>query len=248
MRHPAKRKLLHNIKADSSGMLLVESAIYLPIVLLALFAFMLATQLITQRVVLDRAVAQVTAEAAAFLSTSQRKYDVDDVFYGSAIRINTNPYHALIDNLFNAFHPFENDAAFEARVEELINNQISWTLLGSRGSELDINIEYTRHFFISGELMISARQSANFPLNLRLIGMDWDVFNFTAYSRARTGSKGNIINDVTFGFDVLRHVTGLDVGKLSGFVGDLPNRANNLLKSVPFFGDSSAASQIEGMD
>ena len=106
-----KKDLLKN----DSGMLMLEFIIYFPIVIIAFFAFLLTALMITQRVVLDRAVATTAQSAANWVSTSMPMVGSPDPFMGGEVRIRSNPFSGM----FNFFYP-SNEVEFTNRVEELV--------------------------------------------------------------------------------------------------------------------------------
>lgn len=233
------KRRMQGAKNNNSGIMMVEMAIYFPIIMLSILLFIIISLLITQRVVLDRAVSRAATDAAVFLSGHTHNFEVEDPLWGEPILINTNPYRTVFADAFTPFSPFGSQADFENAVINRAEEYAGWSVLGGFGASPYFHVEYRNHFF-SSYITVTATQQINFPLNLSLLGIDWDSFTFRTSASARALNNNSIINDITFGFDALRRITGLDISKLHNAVADLPSTIDKKMSASGMFGNGES--------
>jgi hypothetical protein len=214
---------------NKKGMLLLEFTIFFPLVIVAFFAFLLSALMITQRVVLDRAVANATNTAANWTSTSLHRVGQPNTFLGEGnITLSTNPYRGFI----NHFDP-HNRNDFEERVKELVTTQAGVTITGGLAGPVEVTVIY-RNYFVAADLTVNATQRMYFPINLSLIGINTRYIELQSTSSARVFRPLVNINDTHAVFDMIRYFTrgSADISNLSGFIGGLPDKADNWLQSI----------------
>jgi hypothetical protein len=216
---------------DESGKLIIEMAIYFPFLLMTWLIFIMGALFLTQGVVLDRAVARAATEGAAWLSNNMRIHDQPDAFYGGNIGIRTNPYVNTVATAFNPFHPVSRED-FIGKIESLVKEYASWSVTGGYAGDLEIDVQYN-NYVVAGDLIVTAKQRIRMPIVLTPApsAQGWHGIHFHTSSRARVIQHGSVINDVNFMLDGLRLV-GLDVSKLRGFIGGVPENADGWLKQL----------------
>lgn len=225
------RNSIKNSINNKRGMLLIEFIIYFPIVFVAFFGFLMTSLMITQRVVLDRAVANATAGAANWMSTSLHQVGQPDAFMGSSdpVAISTNPFRWFT---FNHFYPL-NRAAIENRIEELVVQQASLGITGGLAGEVQVEVIYN-NFAVAGDLIVNATQRINFPVNLSLIGINARYIELRSSASARVFRPVVVFNDVHGIFDMIRYFTrgAVDITSIADFVGNIPNVIDNWFVSL----------------
>ncbi|MCL1999410.1 MAG: pilus assembly protein [Turicibacter sp.] len=227
----------NRLKNDESGVAVLETTIYFPLVLLAFFGFIMASLFFTQRVVLDRAVARATTEAAAWLSGDIMRFGrftntPGDVFgQRSTVSIRTNPYVGL----FNRFDPMDR-GSFDNRIRQRVQDYAGWSVIGSFGSDIQVDVSHS-WYFIASDLHVTATQSLNFPINLSMFGLDWHDtgIQLRSSSSARIFRTGQVVDNINFAFDATRRLFSEFTGNqnvhpsaLQGFMGNLPTLVNNM--------------------
>ena len=228
---------MKNMKNDNKGMVLLEFILYFPIVVVAFFGFIISSLMITQRVVLDRAVAVTTASAANWMSTSLHRIGQPDPFKetSSPVTIRTNPYRGIIDH----FYPSSRNV-IEERIKELVVNGANLGITGGLAGNVEVTIDY-RNYFLAGDLIVTASQKVSFPINLSLIGINATYIRLESSSSARVFRPLSNINDIHFLFDFVRYISrgNLDINTASAFIGGLPNKLDDWFKSLTEgFGDA----------
>jgi len=220
------------LRKNESGMLMVEMTIYFPIIFLVWLMFIFTSLLVTQRVVLDRAVARAATQGASWLSNSIRPFDEYDPFVGGYTLIRTNPYVNTIAGFRNPFHP-SNESDFKSEIETRVRNYARGLVSGISG-EITIDIQYRNYFGIAGDLTVTAQQEMRLPINLRIIGIQMDRFTHTASATARVINHGRALNNIHFAFDLVRHMSGnsLDIRALRDFVADAPENASDWIRDL----------------
>lgn len=216
---------MKDFKNNNSGMILLEFILYFPIVLIAFFAFILSSLMITQRVVLDRAVALTTASAANWMSTSLYRIGQPHPFLGTTTpaTIRTNPYRGTI----NHFYP-STRAEVEERIKELVNHGANLGITGGLAGEVEIYVRY-RNYLVAGDLTVTATQKIRFPINLSLIGITNTHIELNSSSSARIFRPLVNINDLHAVFDITRYFTrgAVDISGVSDFIGGIPTAVDN---------------------
>ncbi|MCL1935756.1 MAG: hypothetical protein FWF57_05210 [Defluviitaleaceae bacterium] len=225
---------IRELKQEQKGILVVEMAIYFPIIILIWLMFLVSSLIITQRVVLDGAVARATIQGASWLNNSSRIFDEIDPFVGDYTYINTNPYVNFISGLGNPFYP-ATEASFKAEVENRVRQYARVGIVGGLGGVIDIEINYIKNFIVGDLLTVNATQSLRMPINLSFIGITSNVFEHRASSTARILNQGANLSNLHLGFDLIRHYSGdrLDIRNLRTTIRDFPSKIPEyLLKLV----------------
>jgi len=215
------------MKRDESGMLLLEFTIYFPILLLTWFFFIIASLAITQRVVLDRAVSLAATEGAAWMSNDIHSFRANDFILGGPVQIRTNPYTNTFASLTNPFTPATPDQ-FRTAMENRVRTYAGWSLASTRAvglMTLYVNVHYDSNL-VGGDLIVTARQRVNIPIDFSLLGFNRRYMEFNASARARVFNHGQLINNVNFIFDALRHIGVGDISGIQARVSGFPQAAN----------------------
>ena len=219
---------------SESGILVVESAFYLPLLLLAYFGFLVMALYVTQRVVLDSSVSRTALEASAYLSDEAKNGAVSKD--GKSANVNRfsekkesiiiDPYRRLI-GVFKPTYGSLGEAAFKSQVQAKVREYAGFTmLLGNAGrNPITVTTKYKNYAFF-GELTIDAEQSFILPIRLSMFGYG-DSLAFKATSKTMVLKPASLINDVDLVFDVLRFF-GADVRKVQDLVSGLPGKIKSL--------------------
>lgn len=214
---------------DESGIVVVEAAFWLPILILAYFSFIVLSLYVTQRVVLDRAVERTCLEASAWLSDIH-KTDTPGEFSGTVDSFSVDPYRNLVGGLINEYHPMSK-SAFDARIKEKVKQNAGWSLVGGRKgvSPIDVSWEY-KYYLIFGELTVSAKQKFIMPISFWFADAP-DSWTFYSEAKSMVFDTDSLINDVDFVLEVVKKASGgvLDIDKVRDFVGNLPDKLNDSL-------------------
>ncbi|MCL2016328.1 MAG: pilus assembly protein [Defluviitaleaceae bacterium] len=211
------------LKRDENGFALVEMAIYFPLILLAFLGFIFGSMFLTQRVLLDRAVARATTEAAAWLSGDIMRFgrfsdtpDTPNFGQQQAVSIRTNPYVGL----FNRFYPMDVDS-FDTRIQELV---LEYARLAV-GGNIQVDVEHNWYFMVS-DIHVTATQTLVLPINLNMIDVDWQGIQLRSSSTARVFRTGQVVNNINFGFDAIRR--NMHPPDLQSLMEDLPGTISNI--------------------
>lgn len=217
-----------NLDREESGIIIVEAAIWFPMLLLAYLAFIVVSLYITQRIVLDRAVSQACLEATDWLSDTLKKYDEVSDFSGTKSSIRVNPYWNTIVEVTNPYSPM-NESSFKDKVKERVNKYAKWSFIGRRKGvdQLNVDVRYDFHW-VYGELVVNANQTVKLPLNLSLLGINskWNKWEFRSTAKGMVFHTASLMNDVDFIFDAVRVFSGnkVDIKKARDFIGSLPDK------------------------
>jgi len=222
--------LRQNIKKDNRGMLLIEFTIYFPIVIVTFFAFLLVALMITQRVVLDRAVSSTTQSASNWISTSMHRVGSQDLFMGGEVSFGRG--HSFFNRAANPFFPRDRAEVLD-RIAYLVERNARLGIVGGLAGNVEVYVDYS-NFFVAGNLTVSARQRVNFPINLSLIGINARYLEFHSSSNATVFRPMVTINQVYAIFDNARHFTrgGLDISRASNFFNNAPSRLNSIMSQI----------------
>jgi hypothetical protein len=201
--------------------MIVEAAIFLPIIILAYFGFIVTALYVTQRVVLDSAVSRASLEASAYL-TDEPKIGQKNSFSEQTEKFYVDPYRRLVKS-FKTTYGTMSKTEFEQAVKKKVEKYSKLSLIGGRSGvgSLKVNVEYKYYFFF-GELNIDAQQSFRLPINMAAFGVG-ELFTFKSSAKTMVFKPASLINDVDFIFDFLRRV-GLDIRKVSNFISGLPEK------------------------
>ena len=217
---------------EESGTVMLEFVIYFPFLFAIFMAFLISGMLITQRSVLDRAVAQAANEAGAFLSSDMLMVGQTCSFSGEIVTIRANPYARMVGELFNEriFHPFAGETQFNNRVRELVREYAEWGLVrGWADGDLNVQVMHQNHI-VARDLTVTANQHVRFPLLPRVLG-----WNFEASASVRVFRPYMLMNDVQLALDIARLTGILDVRDVRNFVGgDISGHLNRMInRAIP---------------
>ena len=215
-----------NKTKNESGMLVVENAFYLPILIIAYFGFIVAALYITQRVVLDSAVSRVALEATAYLSDEPRSGQINN-FSGNKEKFIVDPYRRMLKDFTTSYGSL-NKTQFEKRVQDKVREYAAFSFVAGRSGVRDITVKtnYKNHVFF-GELTIDAEQSFVLPIDLSLFGVG-KLLTFNSTAKTMVFKPASLINDVDLVFDILRFL-GADVRKIKDLVSGLPGKIKGLI-------------------
>jgi hypothetical protein len=207
---------------NESGIVIVEAAIYMPLLMLAFFAFIMVSLYVTQRVVLDSAVSKVCVEASAFLS-DEPKHTVANSFSGRHEKIYANPYRSFFTSDYRSYG---NRTNFNNAIQEKVRQEAALSFIaGRRGvGQINVKTEYKDHFFF-GELIIYAEQTIIFPINVARFGLPAGL-TFRTSAKSMVLKAERIVNDIDFIFDGLRYFGIFEIGKVKDGLEDMPGNAN----------------------
>ena len=212
------------LKKNQRGVVLLEFAIYFPIAIFLFAGFISTAFVLTQRVVLDRAVARATQEGAMWLSTTMHYSTTGDPFAGGqTIGIRSNPYLR-----FGRVYGPTDEVQFKSEMERRVRAYANQGLF-SRNTNIQVNVDY-RNFVVAGDLKVSV--SADVAIPIVPAFTNWQI---TSSASARVMRPASLMNDVGFIFDAVRHVAGWDINRLSNVVANTTDSVNNLLRIAERF-------------
>ena len=193
-----KNNYINQCLDNESGMLMVEFTIYFPLIFLGFIMFILSAFLITQRVVLDRAVAQATSEASMWLGDSMGRVGYDP-FSGQEITLRANPYANIIGDVFGAgvFSPLTTNE-FAETVSDRVIELAGLGIIGGLGGNVYVDVTYDSTLFIVGTLTVEAEQWLHLPI----AGFGFTGWGVESRASATIFRPYILMNDVHFVFDL----------------------------------------------
>ena len=204
---------------DNRGALILEFTIYFPTLFLAFLMFVMASLIVTQRVVLDRAVSQATAEAADFLSGANRVGHDD--FSNQTLTVRANPYANLISG---RWHPFSSRDDFFSAIDRRVDVLSRRGVVGGLAGTADTDIEWSG-FLVGGDLTVKASQGVRFPI--QAFGIEG--WTFESQATVRVFNNHSLMSDAQFVFDVVLRTTGFNMNDIFG---DLAGRAVDAISEM----------------
>jgi hypothetical protein len=198
---------------NESGGVLLEFIFYFPILFLAFFTFIIAGMLITQRAVMDRAVALAVTEASAWLSSDMLPVQQRNFFDEQIFTIRANPYADMGRRFGSGVYRPMTRAQFDKRVEEIVRDNVGWGLVGGWVREdVQVYVAPINNNFFAVDLTVTATQRVSIPFVSSFGDMQ-----FQSTSTVRVFRPHNLMNDVHFVIDATR-MAGLDVRKIKDYM------------------------------
>ena len=220
-------------KSNESGVLMLEMAIYFPLIMIAFLMFVIASILVTQQVVLDRAVATAASEGAALIGSSMDLIGNDPI--GGEIGNVRAPDFLDIFRLDPSFNPLGSRGDFEAAVANRASYLAGQGIANNWVVDLDAQANFSGYWF-AGDLTVEATQRVRFPIQ----GFGTEFWDLESSATVRVFQPYTLLNRVHFMFDAVRWFTGTDVSNLGDW---LQNQLSGLIenlaeRAVEFIGDA----------